>query len=447
MDQNSSGLQSKETAAPHSLQNETQDSMKVTSSLPDATQGHQVDIQAPVPIIHTRGRSIQEPSVFTPMIRRVSIQEPPASMFLPHKFSTQISSSPIILPRRISTPESFSQSIQSNTQDIQSVAYNRWLSSRASTSFYCPRRLDVLSSHTLCSVQSVIQNFQTDTESHPSLIHSQNLNRKRTRPSVDVPTSLTYSPEASIRSFESFIWESTESLKELSHDSLSNPSSLSSRHKLPSTSTEITLSSLQRRRWSLFPMGWRLLLEAKKISRYLSLVLTVAGMVMLTSIALWQPWIHFQVPLVAPGDPTGPKTIPIDTIFFMRCPDISCMNEYDKNAYLLDLAWACLLVSGITSFCVCMGLISTIFFPGTNLPLMDFSLFICSLTTGTSIILGVLFYLMQARKFLQEGMTYTLGSSFYLAWINVFLFSMTGLFSYLNYMNFWSILRLQAMWS
>lgn len=79
-------------------------------------------------------------------------------------------------------------------------------------------------------------------------------------------------------------------------------------------------------------MDWRLLLEAKKISRYLSLVLTVAGMVMLNLTALWQPWIHFQVPLKPPGDPTGNKTIPINTIFFMRCPDISCMNEYDKNA-------------------------------------------------------------------------------------------------------------------
>lgn len=47
--------------------------------------------------------------------------------------------------------------------------------------------------------------------------------------------------------------------------------------------------------------------------------------------------------------------------------------------------------------------------------------------TGVNIILGVLFYLMQARKFLQEGVTYTLGSSFYLAWINVFFFFMIGL--------------------
>jgi hypothetical protein len=88
----------------------------------------------------------------------------------------------------------------------------------------------------------------------------------------------------------------------------------------------------QSKCWTLLPIGWRLLLEAKKISRHLSLVLTVAGMVMLSLIALWKPWIHFRVPLGPPGDPAGPQTISIDTIFFMRCPDISCMNEYDKNA-------------------------------------------------------------------------------------------------------------------
>lgn len=42
-------------------------------------------------------------------------------------------------------------------------------------------------------------------------------------------------------------------------------------------------------------------------------------------------------------------------------------------------------------------------------------------------ILGVLFYLMQAQEFLQEDMTYRLGHSFYLAWIGSFLFLMTGL--------------------
>lgn len=47
--------------------------------------------------------------------------------------------------------------------------------------------------------------------------------------------------------------------------------------------------------------------------------------------------------------------------------------------------------------------------------------------TGTSTILGVLCYLLQADEFLQEGMTYRLGRSFYLAWTSVFFFMMTGL--------------------
>lgn len=46
---------------------------------------------------------------------------------------------------------------------------------------------------------------------------------------------------------------------------------------------------------------------------------------------------------------------------------------------------------------------------------------------GTSMILGVLFYLLQAREFLQEGMTYSLGRSFYLAWIGIFFFLAIGL--------------------
>lgn len=47
--------------------------------------------------------------------------------------------------------------------------------------------------------------------------------------------------------------------------------------------------------------------------------------------------------------------------------------------------------------------------------------------TGASIALGVQFYLWQADRYLQEGMTYQLGISFYLAWSSVFLFLITGL--------------------
>ncbi|XP_012883203.1 PREDICTED: transmembrane protein 202-like [Dipodomys ordii] len=123
------------------------------------------------------------------------------------------------------------------------------------------------------------------------------------------------------------------------------------------------------------------------------------------------------------------------------------MHEYDQNAYLLDLAWAFLVISSITCFCLFVGLISTIFFTSSNLPMLDFFLFICSIMSGTSIVLAVLFYLLQANKYMQEGMTYTLGISFYLAWTGVFLFLITGFFSYLNYINFWSILAIQAVWT
>uniref|UniRef100_A0A1Y7VM92 Predicted gene, 36864 n=1 Tax=Mus musculus TaxID=10090 RepID=A0A1Y7VM92_MOUSE len=90
MDQNSSDLQSKETAAPSSRQNEMQDSLKVTLSLLDATQGQKTNTQTPLPIIHIRKLSNVEPSTSTPMPRRVSIQEPPASVFLPRRGSEQM---------------------------------------------------------------------------------------------------------------------------------------------------------------------------------------------------------------------------------------------------------------------------------------------------------------------------------------------------------------------
>ncbi|XP_059133922.1 uncharacterized protein LOC131923067 isoform X1 [Peromyscus eremicus] len=442
MDQHSSGLQSKGTAAPYSRKNKTQDSLKGTSNLPDATQGHRINIQAPMPIVHTQGLNSQELSTSIPH-RRVRIQEPPASTFLPWRLSTQASSPSTILPQRLSTQETPSQGSQPNTQRIQSVGYNRCPSSRESSSLSHNHRVNILNPHTLSNVQSEIHSLQTDADSPLSLIQSHKPNRKQKRPSVDVPPSITCSPEASIESFESFVWDSKDSLREHLHSSLSVQSTVGSFSKLASLSTTTGSYRTQSKHWPLLRMGWMLLLEAKKISQYLSLVLTVVGMLMLNLIAFWQPWIHFQVPLVPSGDPTGPKTIPIDTTFFMGCPDISCMNDYD----LLDLAWACLLISGILSFCACMGLIRTILFSSTNTPSMDFFLFICSLMTGISIILGVLFYLMQAREFLQEGMTYTMGSSFYLAWISVFFFFMIGLFSYLNYMNFWSILPVQARWS
>ena len=163
------------------------------------------------------------------MTRRVSIQEPPASVFLPRKLSVQP------FPRRLSTQETHSQGFQSNTQDIQSVAYSRWLSSKEGSALYHNRRLDILSSHTLCNVQSEIHNLKTD--SHLSLSH--NLKREA-RPSVDVPPSITDSPEASIGSFESsIVWDSKDESGGLPHGSLSSQSTLGSSFKLSSNSTAL----------------------------------------------------------------------------------------------------------------------------------------------------------------------------------------------------------------
>ena len=78
-------------------------------------------------------------------------------------------------------------------------------------------------------------------------------------------------------------------------------------------------------------MGWWLLHEAKRISRQLNLLLSLASIVIIGLISLGQPWIHFQVPLAPLGDP-GFRTIPIDTVFIVRCSDMACLHEYDQNA-------------------------------------------------------------------------------------------------------------------
>nr|XP_036881560.1 outer dense fiber protein 4-like [Manis javanica] len=267
---------------------------------------------------------------------------------------------------------------------------------------------------------------------------------------TSVPHSITHSPDASRKSVESMIWTSKESFEDFEDSTQLNQNTLeSSIHNLPSDSSlEVDsgrIQKIRRHRHSRLPTGWWLLQQAKKFSHQLSLILSLAGMMIIGCISLGQAWIHFQVPLTPPGDPAGPLTIPIDTILFTQCFNISCMHEYDRTAYFLDVTWIFLFVAFITSFCLSIVLINIVFFTSSNLPTLDFSNIISSILTGSSMILGVLFYLRQAHEYLQEGMTYRLGCSFYLAWTGVFLFLMTGFFSYLNYVNFWSSMMLQAV--
>ena len=200
---------------------------------------------------------------------------------------------------------------------------------------------------------------------------------------------------------------------------------------------------MRKRRQSQLPLSRRLLHEARKISRQLSLLLSLAGMVTLALISLGQPWMHFQVPLTPPGDPAGPRTIPINTILSVRCTDISCLQEHDYKACkacpgravpgthfssvpgppsalpgmiltalgwsslpcahphphdthpgvsaalpspdLLDLAWISLLIASITGSCLCLILINLIFFSSSNFPILDFSSIIISVLTGMAL--------------------------------------------------------------
>ncbi|XP_004767235.2 uncharacterized protein LOC101692581 isoform X1 [Mustela putorius furo] len=440
-------------AAPSNTQKETPTSPSILHSRQANTQDsrpipyrHQVSIQEPLPIIHNRRVSTQEP----PLVNSLwaGTQDTP-SVTHSHRVSTE------------DTPATLS-SHRVSVQDAPSVSYSHHFSTQDVPPNFQTHYFNVQNS--LLMTNNSLTNIESDTHSRSQASSNSHWPRHWSshssiqgltppvRAKVDVPPSITHSPTVSIKSIESVIWPSQESFKGSVDNTQSNQSTLENniQSTQASRSKEINADRFQNRgrhSHSQLPMGWRLLHGAKKISRQLSLALSLVGMMIIGLISLGQPWIHFQVPLRPPEHPDGFLTIPINTVLFVQCPDISCLHEYDQNAYLLDFAWAFLLLASIASFCLCILLINIIFFTSSNLPVLDFSNVIISLLAGTSIILGVLFYLLQAREYLQEGMTYKLGLSFYLAWIGVFVFLMTGFFSYLNYMNFWSILALQAIWT
>ncbi|XP_036152057.1 outer dense fiber protein 4-like [Myotis myotis] len=310
----------------------------------------------------------------------------------------------------------------------------------------------------LACVESVAYTNQTSLGDNLTSTQSQSLRvpgiKFPNRASVDVPPSITESPEASMESMEQILWTSQEDFKESLYNlQLSKNTPDSDVQSIPLHSSTDTSSSRflvrAERRHSQLPVGTRLLHQAKKLSRQLSLVLSLVGAVIIGLITLGQPWVHFQVPLTLPGGPADPppQTIPINTIFVVRCSDVSCLHEQDHNAYLLDSAWAFFFISAFTSFCLCLILIDITFFTKSNVPVLDFSNIVLSNLAGTSMVLGVLFYLLQAHEFLQEGMTYSLGRSFYLAWTGIFCFLAIGIISYMNYVNFWFILAPQAIWT
>ncbi|XP_037372957.1 uncharacterized protein LOC119249623 isoform X2 [Talpa occidentalis] len=391
------------------------------------TQSPRGSIQGSASITQSPWVSIQGPSPASSY--HISIQNTPPTKG--RKFSSEDMLSPI-------------QSCQVSFQDISSVIDGLQSSSQKVSPIFQARLLSLTDTESTAHSSEVSTKGQQPTPrgSHSSLPHTVSPLQSTAR----VSALLTLRP--STKSDETLISTSQKVSKASVGISQLDQSDPDSTHSLPpviSREGAPFRSWYESRRHSQLSIGWRLLHEAKKISHKISLALGLAGIVVIGLICLGQPWLHFQVPLRPPGHAAGPLTFHITTMFYVRCPDVSCMHEFDKNAYLLDFAWAFFLIASISSLCLCSLLLHIMFFTSSNLPVLDFSNTIFSFLAGTSMMLGILFYLMQAQQFLQEGMTYKLGNSFYLTWIGIFFFLMTGILSYLNYTNFWSVLALPGL--
>nr|KAF6410660.1 hypothetical protein HJG63_009131 [Rousettus aegyptiacus] len=439
---------------------------------PSTTHTRRVSIQDPPSMTHTRRvSSIQDPPSMT-HTRWVSIQDPPS---MTHTRRVSIQESPLTIrshSTRIQETPSFSNGHRVSTEDTPSVTTSHRASIQDTPPVTCSHCLDTqdvspifqthqssIPSSLLITPISLISigskdytsqdGFQEQQPAPRSLQSDTQSPMTPSRAKVDVPPSITHSPEASIKSFDSSLWTFQDNFQDPLGGFQVN-GNIADDGLLTDTFEGASFGRLQdihRRRHSQLPIGWWLLNKTKTITRELSLALTLACLVIIALICTSQPWIQFQVPLTPPGDPAGNLTIPINTIFFVQCLDSTCMQEHNQNAYLLDFSWAFMLLAGIACFCLCLIIIDSIFFTSSNPIMLDFTSVIISILAGTSMILGILFYLLQAHEYLQEGMTYRLGRSFYLAWIGIFFFLMIGLLSYLNYMNFWSILAIQAIWT
>ncbi|XP_058529931.1 uncharacterized protein LOC118760808 [Ochotona princeps] len=460
------------TSSQESQSPETADTIQDRGPEPrPALRTRRVSIQEPLPSRSPRRASIQEPPETADTIqdsgpeprpalriRRVSIQEPLPSGS-PPRASVQ-EPLPSGSPRRASVQEplpsgspwraSVQEPLPSDSSRRASVqeplpsGSPRRASIREDYLALQSRRFSLQTSPSLASVDSASSHNNLTIQTRKQCLAFQ------ARYSIDIPPSITHSPQSSISNLESVvIWGSQESLGDRSHSLQPDQDSLEDNHSLTAAISVGDPSSRAHKgsEQLLLPVCWRLLHDAKRITRYTSLVLTLAGILTITLVSLGQPWMHFQVPLGPARERESPPRILIKTVLFVQCPDSSCLREYDQNAYLLDLAWTFFVFSSICGVYVFFTLISTIFFSTSNVPVLDFSIFLSSILTATSMVLGVLFYLLQAGQFLQEGMTYRLGVSFYMTWAGAAFFLLAGLLSYLNYMNFWFILVLEGNWT
>lgn len=157
-------------------------------------------------------------------------QDPPSTTFRP-RISPQ-DSQPNVQGRRVSI------------QDTPSITYSRCFHTRGvppvfQTRCFSNQNPSLTARTPLTKVKSVTYNSQisiqpTTQSFHSSLQRSKSPNRAR----VDVPPSITHSPEASVKSIESIIWTSQESIKDtLDGSQINQHPPESSIHSLPSGSS------------------------------------------------------------------------------------------------------------------------------------------------------------------------------------------------------------------
>ena len=211
--------------APSNIQGETQNPSSTTfrpqispqDSQP-IVQGRRVSIQEPLPNVQGRRVSIQEP---LPNVqgRWVSIQEP-----LPviHSRRVSIQGPLAINSHRLSAEDTtpINSSHQASGQDTPSITYScrfhtRGVSPVFQTRHFSNQNPSLTARTLLTKIKSVTYNSQISiqpmTQSFRSSLQS---SRSPIRARVDVPPSITHSPEASVKSIESIIWASQESIKD-----------------------------------------------------------------------------------------------------------------------------------------------------------------------------------------------------------------------------------------
>ncbi|XP_039768120.1 uncharacterized protein LOC114812294 [Ornithorhynchus anatinus] len=209
------------------------------------------------------------------------------------------------------------------------------------------------------------------------------------------------------------------------------------------------------RRLSTLPLSRRLLHRARPVSRGLCAALSLAGVALLTVVALHGPWLRFLItlegdpcpgPAPAPAPnrtscgPPAPLTFYVYTKLWTKCKDSSCLLESYEGFYFLEASEIFMLIAISTSLLLSASLLFTTFILVPSNPAFDLFTAAISFFSGVCVLFSLLLYLLQASSFLQPGMRYSLENNFLLAWAGILLFLLISFLSCLNYLNFWTVI-------